>query len=255
MSVVRSAIPSILVLVLTSTALRAQALLGHVVDDDTGAPVSWAALLLLDASGDTVGTVLADSAGWFLFNPKGPGPYRVRALRVGYRPVTAGPVRMSSPADAVTLEVRMAVSAVPLEPLKVIAEPQDRQLEGAGFYRRKQYEPGKFLTPLQIQARQPVFTEDLLRGIPGVNVIDTVGVKLIRMMRGRAMSLVQGSDHGGCAPAVYVQGMRQMDPGVLPRLDPHAIRAIEVYRGPSEVPVEYGGVGPGRCGVVLFWLY
>ncbi|HKJ92176.1 MAG TPA: TonB-dependent receptor [Longimicrobiales bacterium] len=242
-------------LILISSPLRAQALLGHVVDDGTGAPVSWAALALVDASGDTVSTTLADSSGWFLFRPKGPGPYRVLASRVGYLGVAAGPVRMSSPFDAVTLEVRLAVSAVALEPLRVIAEPQDRKLNGVGFYRRQRYEQGVFLTPLQIEARNAVFTEDLLRPIPGVDVYQTVGHKIIRLVRGRAMSLVQPLDPTGCPPEVYVQGMRQADTGVLPVLNPQAIRGIEVYRGPSEVPAEYGGLGAARCGVVMFWLY
>lgn len=247
MPMVRSAVLSFLLLVLASTGLDAQALLGHVVDDDTGVPVSWAALLLLDAQGDTVGTVLADSAGWFLFRPHGPGPYRVRAVRVGYRPVTAGPVRMSSPTDAVTLEVRMAVSAVPMEPLKVIAEPRDPRLKDAGFYRRQKYEPGVFLTPLEIEARHPVFTEDLLRGIPHLEVRpDVSGVMRIWMTRlGRP-----------CVPAMYVQGMLQGDMGAIPPLDPNAVRGIEVYRGTSETPVEYAGTSPGgTCGAVLIWLY
>lgn len=247
MPTIRSAVLSFFVLVLTSTPLCGQALLGHVVDDDTGAPVSWAALLLLDAKGDTVGTMLADSGGWFLFNPHGPGPYRVRALRVGYRPVTAGPVRMSSPTDAVTLEVRMAVSAVPLEPLRIIAEPRDPKLNDAGFYRRQKYEPGVFLTPLEIEARHPVFTQDLLRRIPHLQVRpDESGEMRIWMTRmGRP-----------CVPAVYVQGMPQADQGALPILDPNGVRGIEVYRGTSETPVEYAGTAPGgTCGAVLFWLY
>ncbi len=247
MPIVRSAVLAFWVLALTSTPLCSQALLGHVVDDDTGAAVSWAALLLLDAKGDTVGTVLADSSGWFLFRPHGPGPFRVRAVRVGYRPVTTDPVRMNTPTHAVTLEVRMAVSAVPMEPLKVIAEPRDRKLEDMGFYRRRKFEPGVFLTPLEIEARHPLFTEDLLRGIPHLQVRpDGSGGKRIWLTR----------IWRGCTPAVYVQGMLQADIGALPPLDPNAIRGIEVYRGVSETPVEYAGTAPGgTCGAVLIWLY
>lgn len=141
--------------------------------------------------------------------------------------------------------MRLAASALAMEPLRVIAEPRDRWLEGAGFYTRRRHEPGVFMTPLEIEARHPVFTEDLFRSIPNVAVHEVVGGKVIWL--GRV----------GCPPAVFVQEVRQMEPGVLPAVDPGAIRGIEAYRGPSEIPIQYGGVGDRgtRCGAVLFWLY
>jgi hypothetical protein len=234
----------LLSMVATKASLRAQAVLGRVVDDGTGAPVSWAEVVLLDAAGDTLDQALADSTGWFLFHPRGPGPYELQASRIGYMAATVGEVRLSRSFEAVTLEVRLAASAIALEPLRVIAEPRDRWLERAGFYRRRQ-DPGVFLTPLQIEARQAVFTEDLLRGIPNVTVHQVLGGKVIWMGR------------GGCPPAVYIQGQLQADLGFLPLLDPKAIRGIEVYRGSSEMPVEYSGAGSRgtTCGAVLFWLY
>ncbi|MGD8319699.1 MAG: carboxypeptidase regulatory-like domain-containing protein [Gemmatimonadota bacterium] len=244
MSTIRTLVLALLALVAASIPLRAQAVLGRVVDEATSGPVSWAELTLLGEEGDTLETVVADSTGWFLFHPHGPGPYRLRVSRIGYRSATVGALEMK-PYEAMTLEVRLAAEAVALEPLRVIAEPRDPRLEDAGFYRRRRYEHGVFLTPLEIEARQAVFTEDLFRGIPNLRVYEVIGGKVIWLGR------------TGCPPTVYVQGHRRMEPGYLPTFDPGAIRAIEVYRGPSETPVEYGGTDQYGtvCGAVLFWLY
>ena len=245
MSLNRVVVLALAALAAGGAPLHAQAVLGRAVDDNTGAPVSWAEMVLLGEEGDTVETVVADSTGWFLFHPHGPGPYQLRASRIGYRTATVGEVALKRPFESLTVEVRMATEAVVLEPLRVVAEPRDRRLEAAGFYRRQRYEHGVFLTPLQIEARQPVFTKDLFRGIPNVSVYDVIGGEVIWL--GRV----------GCPPAVYVQGHRRMEPGVMPPIDPSGIRAIEIYRGPSQTPVEYGGADQygTSCGAVLFWLY
>ncbi len=243
MPIARAVVLACLAFVLSVHPLGAQALLGHVVDDATGAPVSWTEVLLLDESGDTVATAMADSAGWFVLRWRGGGSLHVRASRLGYRPVTVGPLRVG-PFQSLTLEVRLGVAALPLDPIRVIAEPRDRALERTGFYRRRRFATGRFITPLDIEARQPVFVEDLFRGIPGVSVMPSPTF-------GGARILMRG---GHCAPAVYVQGMQELDRGVLPVLDPHAIRGVEVYRGSSEVPAQWGGAF-GACGVVLIWLF
>lgn len=243
MLVVRAAVFALLAAVSAVLPLGAQALLGHVVDDGTGAGVSWAEVTLLDEADDTVAMSLADSAGWFVLRWRGGGALRIRVSRLGYRAVIAGPVRVG-PFQSVAVEIRLAVAAIALEPVKVIATPRDRALERTGFYQRRRFNTGRFITPLDVEARQPLFVEDLFRGIPGVSVMPspTFGGAHIRMRGGR------------CAPAVYVQGVQELDRGVLPVLDPHAIRGVEVYRGSSEVPAQWGGVG-GACGVVLIWLY
>ena len=87
--------------------------------------------------------------------------------------------------------------------------------------------------------------------------------------RHMAMTMRQG--HGGgqddrmvclpnisCPLAVYVDGallgspgMTELPPDIMPVMA-RELEAVEVYRGPSETPVEYQGTGSG-CGVMMLW--
>ncbi|HZD05601.1 MAG TPA: TonB-dependent receptor plug domain-containing protein, partial [Longimicrobiales bacterium] len=120
-------------------------------------------------------------------------------------------------------------------------------------------------------------TEQLLAHIPGVRVAD---VRLVRpqgvpggdtvltsLPRPDVGETVQIRGPGGrwCTPTVYVDGLRSfyttdaLSSSVavtLSTLTPlAAVEAIEVYRRPAEVPMEYSsvGTGSGGCGVLVVW--
>ncbi len=63
----------------------------------------------------------------------------------------------------------------------------------------------------------------------------------------------------GCVNAnIYVDGMRVVRDNQAFResidnfVSPSEIAAMEVYRGPSEVPAEFGG-SVGGCGAIVIW--
>jgi hypothetical protein len=100
----------------------------------------------------------------------------------------------------------------------------------------------------------------LLSVVPGVEVVeglsDAVGASLIRISR--AGAAFAACDAKG--PRIWVDGflIDTQDMGKLQGyavsqvVQPEDVYAIEVYRSPSQVPVEYGGPQSG-CGVVLIW--
>ena len=102
----------------------------------------------------------------------------------------------------------------------------------------------------------------LLSVVPGLDIVeglsDRVGGSLIRISR------AAGASFGGCdakGPRIWVDGFL-IDTQDLPGerqfyslsqvVQPEDIYAIEVYRSPSQVPVQYGGPQSG-CGLVLIW--
>lgn len=78
------------------------------------------------------------------------------------------------------------------------------------------------------------------------------------------MVVMRNAGTGGgylCAPVVFVDGVRvrydHLDGISLSSLVPLAtVEAVEAYRSPAEVPVEYNITRSPReplCGVLLFW--
>jgi len=61
-----------------------------------------------------------------------------------------------------------------------------------------------------------------------------------------------------CFMSVYVDGARYYSPEMnevppdLDRLNVLTLEAVEIYRSPAEVPVEYNATG-SACGLILLW--
>jgi len=55
----------------------------------------------------------------------------------------------------------------------------------------------------------------------------------------------------GCYPQYFLDG-RESTPYFARNTPPHDIQGIEIYRGGSEIPGEFGGSGSG-CGVIAIW--
>ena len=119
-----------------------------------------------------------------------------------------------------------------------------------------------FITPYDIENSLAFATADLFRGIPGVSVIGAGGGGILSY-QGDIVQMLSAT--GYCTPTIYLDGLR-LSPSVtstnsLEGLVPlNAIDAAEIYRRPSEVPIEYAGTGVqsstgdfGVCGVLVLW--
>ena len=76
--------------------LEAQTVRGEITDRVTGRPVTGAVVLLLDASDRAVAQSLADARGRYQLLSPAPGTFRVRALRIGFRPATSQPFTLAA---------------------------------------------------------------------------------------------------------------------------------------------------------------
>jgi hypothetical protein len=225
--------------------LAGQVLRGRVMDATTEAPIQGATMALLDDdSARVVATAATDSVGYFLVAAEAAGAYRLRAQRIGYPTTTSTPLRVST-GDTLEVEFRVSAAAVLLDPVVVTARRRPPPPIIVDFYERAQRSIfGTFITRAEVEELHPIRTTDLLRRIPGVQVVP------LYLGGGSAVLM-----RGGCRPRVVVDGVRVRDVRSIDDLvQPLELEGLEVYRSSSQVPVQYGGLGvPGECGAVIIW--
>lgn len=123
------------------------------------------------------------------------------------------------------------------------AEAQDEWLARRGFYQRRARGMGWFMTHGEPAFAHRHRLSDLLGAAPGVNVV----------ARGDGAWLLSNRNGRACPLAVFVDGsyttIRNVDELVL-----KDIAAVEVYRGPAEVPIAFHAPTYDRtCGALIVW--
>lgn len=231
-----------LALLASAPPLAAQTILGTLVDQQTGRPVSAGSMSLLTESDARVDQAVTDSAGAFVLRAAQAGAYRLRAEHAGYSAAVSPSLDLQA-GDTVRVEFQLSTRQVVLSPLVVKGEPRRLDSALAGFDQRARERAfGTFVTRDEIDRQHPVRTTDLLQTIPGVQLVPvSFGGRFAVRMR------------GGCAPSVYLDGMRIRLFGMTidDLVQPSEVEGIEVYRSGAEVPAEYSS-GSG-CGAVLIW--
>jgi len=239
---------------------HAQAVRGTVVEEGSAQPIAGALVQVLQR-GEPVAHARTDSAGVFVIPPlPRPGSILIRVTHTFYTAVDSLAVQVQ-PGEAVTLELRMARTTVPLEPLVVTARSelrlagfQERMRRGDGF--------GHFITRSDIDARPAARTTDLLRNVAGVQVSsigrggadEPVPIGTPDVTNPRVQIITMQTPTGGCMPALYIDGMPVhifADSGIDDFLKPDMIEGVEVYPRSIGAPPEF--VDPNDCGVVAFW--
>src|SRR5688572_10456783 len=110
-TVVRRGMLSLVVALAAPWVLEAQIVRGEIRDRITGRSVSGAIVLLLDGADRTVAQVLTDTSGRYQLVSPAAGAFRVRALRIGFRPATSQPFTLAQGAE---LALQLLVSGDPI---------------------------------------------------------------------------------------------------------------------------------------------
>lgn len=239
------------VIILASTMLAveaaptsAQSVSGRVVDAETRAPVARAEVALLDSTAHEVRSAETDSLGGFFLTVPAQASYGLRVSHLAYTRYFSDPVPVGA-AEAVTLEVRLGRSAIPLEPIVVTARSNTRLAE---FHQRRLSNSfGHFITEEEIDRRSPAQTSELLRGLPGVQLSAVT-------TRGRTINRITlRSSFGRCDPVVYVDGIRLLAQGapVDDVVAPGMVAGVEVYSSSAGAPPMYADTR--GCGSILLW--
>ncbi|HET8657350.1 MAG TPA: TonB-dependent receptor [Longimicrobiaceae bacterium] len=237
-----AAFAAALPLLVTAPLLRAQVVAGRLVDAGTRAPIAAGSIELLDSTDAAVATASTDTAGAFRFDGPGEGSYRLRATSDGYRGATSSSLDLSG-TDTVDVEFRISRRVILLDPLVVGAPARRHNAYLQGFYDRMANMPvGRFLTREDVLAHHSVRTSDLLRLVPGVQLVpDQWGHEHVLFR--------------GCAPKLFIDGI-QVHLTPMETVDglvfPDEIEGVEIYRDISETPAEFSGLG-SQCGALAIW--
>jgi hypothetical protein len=235
------------VLLLGPIAVQSQTIRGVVINDETRAPIPGALVELVAPDASLLSSAPTDSAGGFVLWPGRASRFVVRVSHLAYAPLSSDTLSARA-GEHLELEVRMAQTAIALEPLVVTAR-RAGQLEG--FHeRQRRGSLGRFLTREDIERRPGARASDLLRTMPGVQIVPAGGsggvgtVNLVTMRGGT----------GRCLATIYLNGMmvRQFpESGVDDLIHPDMLEGVEVYTSfasaPSPIHSQNG------CGVVAFW--
>jgi hypothetical protein len=208
---------------------------GRVIEHETKRGIAMAAVRL----GAGVAQQITSTDGTFVFDKLPPGVYPLEVQHLAFLAVIDS-VHVEY-MSTVTATIRMAPNVIPMSALEVSV--RKAFLDRVGFYLRQERSGGSFLTRTDIENMHPLNGTDIMRRVPGV-----------RIQRGRFGNVLLGR---GACPFRYVMDGARVGPGFsLDDLTPHAIEAVEVYMGPSQVPIEFQGFSSdanGMCGVIVIW--
>ena len=250
---------------------------GSVLDQETGEPIDGAVLRLLPDGPDG----LTSSSGTFKIEDVPPGRHDMEIHHVGYGTALV-PVEIS-PGEALHLTIKLKARAIEMAPLEIQVEQEIRlsYLENRGFYERAEEGGGfgHFMTPGDIERRNPLRVSHVLQQMPGVTIQRDCGgggtirprcrrvpyMKLSapsgtggfsRSQNSRSGNVTTSDNRGmkGCPATVYVDGhkvaLREM--GIDDLVPATEISAVEVYRSASATAPTFID-SDSRCGVVVLW--
>ena len=212
-------------------------IMGTVTDVSSGAPVGGTPIML---NGTVV--VLTDTNGEFAFRSQiSVGVNRLEVQRVGYEPLSQE-LHVGPETTELALNIRLEPAVTPLADIIVEAEapPESRRLRD--FYRRRGSEIGVFLTPEQIARIPGQLVTDVLRRVPGLQVIRTGMELMIRAPRCLRFP-----------PRILVDYLEFSEADIDFALNRQDIAAVEVYTSGARIPTEFNRPAAGKCGLVLIW--
>ncbi|MCI0435635.1 MAG: TonB-dependent receptor [Gemmatimonadetes bacterium] len=210
---------------------------GRVIDHQTGRPIPSVSFSL----GPDALHRLTGEDGAFVLDSVPPGFYTIRVQHVAYAEVVDS-IGIDLFAR-LELTVRLAPAAIPIDPIEVVV--RSGVLERRGFYERQERGIGTFVTREQIDATHPLAGTDLLRRI--------AGIRLATRRNGFGLIAV---GRGDCPFRFVIDGLRVHHSFSLDEMPPTWIEGLEIYKGPSEAPIEYAGLSAdpnGNCGVIVVW--
>ncbi len=240
--------------VVLSPTNAGRAALEIIVLDDRGAPMAEVVLDVSSASA-AARTILTDAGGRALLPNVEPGRLVVRARRIGF---TQGQIATTVGAGRVVLPIVMSVVRMPtLDTMRVIGARVERGRLADFEARRLNRQATVSITREDIQKRNPVDTWQMLTGLASISV--TVRDARVVATTRRAMVSAFNSSQP-CFVQFMVDGIplhKADDQGGVNMQDlpqPDEIDGIEVFAGPSTIPLQYGGTGDGKwCGLIAIW--
>jgi TonB-dependent Receptor Plug Domain len=220
-------------------------ILGHVISEENQRPLGAAEVTLRRPDGRLLERVETGDDGAFEFTVTKVSAVQIQAKRLGYKGNTT-PLLHFDEHRFIEVEVRLATDAILLAPLEVVVwSGVERSPLLDNYRRRLSMKLGTFITRQDIEKAHPVYVSDLLRTVPGVQLLGSGlgGRPLVQIGRGVAK---------GCQTQIFLDGVRMPDARLDDLVDPGSVEGIEIYKGLSSIPPEF--LTPDApCGVVAVW--
>jgi len=210
----------------------------------TGRPIAGARLNVWGTGLEAV----SDADGRFSFATLPPGTHTLEVRAVGFSPARQ-PVDIVLGAPGAT-EVELSNLGITLDTVRVVAQRMFSSRPDAEIERRLAKSLGHLIDEKELEKRRPMVMTDVLRTIPGVQILPGRRSGEDVWMRGGQGIL----GNGRCRPDVRVDGSLVTNDETFPFnaiVGIEQIRAIEVYAHSSLVPVEYQTLS--GCGVIAIW--
>lgn len=242
--------------------VQAQTINGRLMEAESDRAISLGLVIMMTEEGDSITSAVTNATGLFTVQSDEPGNFVLISSAFGFKETKVGVFELG-PGGSMEIEFRVGAKAMPIDGILVeLQRPSiQHQLISNGFVRRLQRGQGMFITPYDIEQSLAMSTPDLFRGLPGV-ALRPAGDNNLFAFAGEGVQFL--SANGYCTPTIYLDGAR-LSPAIVSSMSIDnliplmEIDAAEIYRRPSEVPIEYGatGVQPddeyGVCGVMVLW--
>jgi hypothetical protein len=229
---------------------EAQEIRGTLLDGASRLPLAEAVVRLHASSGQTIDSVMTPASGLFHLRAAGPGQYRISAERQGYARSTSGDIQVAQH-DTIVVQFTLDTVVV-LSPLFVTARSQRVAAADvwlADFHDRKQFF-GRLGPSFLLREEW----DGKLAAMTVTDVVSAMVLQTVSVQTPRGAKLMMRKFGRECDPVYYVNGvLLRLPPGDF--FDDHIqlydVAAIEVYRGPSQIPADFPAMTD--CGVVAVW--
>jgi hypothetical protein len=243
-------------------AQKMSVLSGKVMQDSTELPVLGAEITVQGIRGGAI----SDSLGQFTMANIPAGKALVTVKRLGFAPITA--VLTFVPGDTLAAEFLLVSTVARLKGVEIRARSRD-PARLIAFEERRKGGFGQFIGPDQLSKMESRRTDDVLRIIPGPNIVrsnvsTSAWVAAGRGAYGNGIYKVdrtdvnKGADASKCYATVYLDGVAVFSalPGELlfdiNTVPPYQIHGIEYYSGAGTIPGQFPEKR-GTCGVLIVW--
>jgi hypothetical protein len=246
--IVRVALAMMLVAAGTGAQSQGAIIVFGVVRNAQGVPIQGAEVWI----DGTDHRVVSNDSGEYRIDGVPSGKSKVMVRRIGFHPDSK---RLTlAPGD--TKQVKFVLDGM-LEELDAVLVTAREGSNGRmqEFWARRMVGLGVFITRSEIERLRPGQTADLFRSVLGIRIISRPeGTRLVSGRSGISASPRGNSAaSNACAMQYYVDGIF-MTPGTfsVDEIVPVQLEAIEVFRGPSEIPARFRQ-GDTGCGLVVIW--
>lgn len=222
-----------------------------VVSDSADGPLAGADIILTSRSGVLRGRT--DAVGRIRWIGLGAATYRAIVRQVGYEPASVDlPLERTTGVYALVLD---AIAPPSLTTMHVVANASPAARYAAFEDRIRRGEPSASITRADIERRNPIQLSQLLRGLAGIRLADSLGNRVAVSTRGQKMS--RSSTGNGLVPCVMRVSVDGVPLPALTNIDamlPIDVYGIEVYNGPARMPTSMGGMRTDNwCGLIAIW--